>query len=105
MSKKAANTVSTKTRLLEATEVLFVEHGYEAMSLRQITLLAGTNLAAVNYHFGSKENLVNEVFRRRMDEMTQQNAAMVEQTAAAAESLRAQAARLSGLLTRFKLAA
>ncbi len=40
-----------------------------------------------------------------VDALTQQNAAMVEQTAAAAESLRAQAARLSGLLTRFKLAA
>ncbi|URI06982.1 methyl-accepting chemotaxis protein [Aquincola tertiaricarbonis] len=41
----------------------------------------------------------------QVDGMTQQNAAMVEQAAAAAESLREQAARLSGLLTRFKLAA
>ncbi len=35
-----------------------------------MTSQADVNIAAVNYHFGSKENLVNEVFRRRMDEMT-----------------------------------
>ena len=56
---------STKDRILGAAEELFAQHGFAATSLRQVT-----GLAAVNYHFGSKENLVNEVFRRRMDEMT-----------------------------------
>ena len=61
---------STKDRILGAAEELFAQHGFAAPSLRQVTGLAAVNIAAVNYHFGSKENLVNEVFRRRMDEMT-----------------------------------
>lgn len=61
---------STKERILGAAEVLFAQRGFDGASLRQLTTAAGVNLAAVNYHFGSKENLVNEVFRRRMDEMT-----------------------------------
>ena len=60
---------STKDRILGAAEELFAQHGFAATSLRQVTGLAAVNIAAVNYHFGSKENLVNEVFRRRMDEM------------------------------------
>jgi AcrR family transcriptional regulator len=63
---------STKDRILAAAEELFAQHGFAGTSLRQVTGRADVNIAAVNYHFGSKENLVNEVFRRRMDEMTQQ---------------------------------
>lgn len=61
---------STKDRILGAAEELFAQHGFAGTSLRQVTSQADVNIAAVNYHFGSKENLVNEVFRRRMDEMT-----------------------------------
>ena len=61
---------STKDRILGAAEELFAQHGFAGTSLRQVTSLAAVNIAAVNYHFGSKENLVNEVFRRRMDGMT-----------------------------------
>ena len=61
---------STKDRILGAAEELFALHGFAGTSLRQVTTQADVNIAAVNYHFGSKENLVNEVFRRRMDEMT-----------------------------------
>lgn len=61
---------STKDRILSAAEELFAQHGFAGTSLRQVTSQADVNIAAVNYHFGSKENLVNEVFRRRMDEMT-----------------------------------
>ena len=46
---------------------MFARHGFAGASLRQVTAAAQVNLAAVNYHFGSKENLVNEVFRRRLD--------------------------------------
>jgi len=62
---------STKERILSAAEMLFAQFGFAGTSLRQVTSRADVNLAAVNYHFGSKENLVNEVFRRRMDEMSQ----------------------------------
>ena len=63
---------STKDRILGAAEELFAQYGFSGTSLRQVTSRADVNIAAVNYHFGSKENLVNEVFRRRMDEMSAQ---------------------------------
>ena len=61
---------STKDRILHAAEELFAQQGFGATSLRQVTSRADVNVAAVNYHFGSKDNLVNEVFRRRMDDMS-----------------------------------
>ncbi len=61
---------STKERILSAAERLFAEHGFAETSLREVTSRADVNLAAVNYHFGSKSNLVNEVFRRRLDELS-----------------------------------
>lgn len=63
---------STKDRILHAAEDLFAQQGFAATSLRQVTSRADVNIAAVNYHFGSKDNLVNEVFRRRMDVMSAQ---------------------------------
>jgi len=59
----------TRTRILDAAEELFMLHGFEATSMRQLTAKAGANLAAVNYHFGSKDALVEAVFRRRLDLM------------------------------------
>ncbi len=61
---------STKQRILGVAEALFAEHGFAGTSLRLVTSQAEVNLAAVNYHFGSKDNLITEVFRRRMDEMS-----------------------------------
>jgi AcrR family transcriptional regulator len=60
---------STKERILGAAETLFARHGFAGASLRQVTAAANVNLAAVNYHFGSKDNLIEEVFRRRLDEL------------------------------------
>ena len=57
----------TRERILDVAERLFMAHGYDGTSMRQITGEAGVNLAAVNYHFGSKESLIQEVFRRRLD--------------------------------------
>lgn len=57
----------TKTRLLDAAERLFAERGFAATSLRAITAAAGVNLAAVNYHFRSKQALLEAVFARRLD--------------------------------------
>ena len=56
----------TRGRILDAAEVLFMEHGFDGTSMRMITSRAAVNLAAVNYHFGSKESLMQEVFRRRL---------------------------------------
>lgn len=60
---------STKQRILDAAEELFASHGFAGASLRQVTSAAQVNLAAVNYHFGSKENLINEVLRLRLDKL------------------------------------
>jgi len=59
----------TRTRILEAAEELFMQHGFGGTSMRQLTAKAGANLAAVNYHFGSKDALIEAVFRRRLDPM------------------------------------
>lgn len=59
--------LDTKERILDAAELLFAEQGFAATSLRAITSSAEVNLAAVNYHFGSKEALVAAVFSRRLD--------------------------------------
>jgi len=64
--------IDTRVRILDAAESLFTEQGFEATTLRQITGAAGANLAAVNYHFGSKEELIREVFRRRLTWLNQQ---------------------------------
>ena len=73
---------STKDRILGAAEELFAQYGFSGTSLRQVTSRADVNIAAVNYHFGSKENLVNEVFRRRMDEMTEKRLGALRQAVA-----------------------
>ncbi|MBF4135058.1 TetR family transcriptional regulator [Streptomyces albidoflavus] len=57
-------TSDTRTQLLNAAEHLFAEHGYRGTSVRAITRLAGANLAAVGYHFGSKAELMAAVARR-----------------------------------------
>ncbi|MEO5596658.1 MAG: TetR family transcriptional regulator [Lysobacteraceae bacterium] len=66
---------STKERILTAAETLFAQFGFAGTSLRQVTSEADVNIAAVNYHFGSKENLINEVFRRRLDELSEKRLA------------------------------
>lgn len=55
----------TKERILNEAEALFAQKGYHAVSVREITAAAECNLAAINYHFGHKENLYLEVFRSR----------------------------------------
>jgi AcrR family transcriptional regulator len=54
---------NTKARILKKAEELFAQKGYHAVSVREITTAANSNMAAVNYHFNSKKNLYMEVFR------------------------------------------
>ena len=60
---------STKTRILDAAEKIIAGHGAEKATLRSITAEAGVNLAAINYHFGSKDALLDELFARRVGPM------------------------------------
>ena len=57
---------TTREDLLDAAERLFALHGVNGTSLRAVTREAGANVAAVHYHFGSKEELLREVFARRL---------------------------------------
>jgi len=68
----------TRTRILDAAEELFMQHGFEGTSMRQLTARAQVNLAAVNYHFGSKDALIEAVFRRRLDPMNAERIAALE---------------------------
>jgi AcrR family transcriptional regulator len=69
---------ATKERLLDAAEALFMEHGFEGTSLRLITATAGANLAAANYHFGSKEAMFEAVLTRRLDPMNQERVELLD---------------------------
>ncbi len=69
----------TMQRILDSAERLFAEKGYSRTSLRAITSDAGVNLAAVNYHFGSKEELVRQVFQRKMAPLNRIRSDNIEQ--------------------------
>ena len=73
-----APTSDTRDRILDAAERLFVEHGFDGTSMRMITGAANANLAAVNYHFGSKDALVQAVFRRRLTALNQERLAELD---------------------------
>lgn len=57
---------ATRDSLLEAAAQVFAEHGYGAATVREICVRAGANIAAVNYHFGSKETLYAEVLKHAL---------------------------------------
>jgi AcrR family transcriptional regulator len=68
----------TKTRLLRMAERLFAEQGFDGVSLRKLTAAAGVNLAAVNYHFGSKEGLLTAIFESRCRPMNDERLRLLE---------------------------
>lgn len=72
----------TRERLLDVAERLFASRGFAATSVRRITREAACNLAAVNYHFGSKLGLYQEVFRRRLEAVRDQRLAAIRKAAA-----------------------
>jgi len=68
----------TKTQILDAAEKLFARQGFEATSLRAIIADAGVNLAAIHYHFRSKEGLVRAVLRRRLAPINEERIRQLE---------------------------
>ncbi len=71
--------IDTKQRILDTAERLFAERGYDAVSLRHIIAEAGVNLAAVHYHFGSKEDLLGEVVLRKIGPVNEARLAALDQ--------------------------
>ncbi|MGO4839574.1 TetR/AcrR family transcriptional regulator, partial [Rhizobiaceae sp. 2RAB30] len=62
----------TRERLMDVAERLFAELGYSNVSTRNIADEANANSAAVHYHFGSKDGLLDAVFRRRLDPLNRE---------------------------------
>ncbi|MGC7299776.1 TetR family transcriptional regulator, partial [Mycobacteroides abscessus subsp. massiliense] len=69
---------STDQRLLNAAERLFAERGVDAVSLRAIMAAAGTNVASVHYHFGSKERLIEALLDRYLDQIEKRRFALLD---------------------------
>ena len=67
-----------KRKLFDAATQLFAEKGFEAVSVRHITGLTHANIASVNYHFGSRENLLNLVMVRHLTPITEERLARIE---------------------------
>ena len=74
----------TRDRLLDEAERLFGERGIAEVSLREITSAADANIASVNYHFGSKDGLVRELFARRMGPLNDERLRSLDEVQAAA---------------------
>lgn len=72
MSNQFNDEQGTKFRLLRAAAQLYVEHGYEAMSLRMIAARAQANPALVSYYFGSKDALMRELMMAYLHRLNQE---------------------------------
>jgi TetR/AcrR family transcriptional regulator, regulator of cefoperazone and chloramphenicol sensitivity len=72
----------TRERLLDAAEKMFCRNGFEATSVRDLTTLAGCNVAAVNYYFGDKRRLYAEMFRRQVQSLVAQDFKVLEEVMA-----------------------
>lgn len=105
---------STRDKVLDAAEILFAEKGFDGTSVRAITEKAGVNLAALNYHFGSKSGLIEALFKRRIDPINKKRLEMLREFEAEAgispvslekilEAFLAPALRVSGRNTSGRL--
>ena len=62
----------TRDRILRTAERLFAERGFNGVSVRELAAAAGVNLALIGYHFGNKEGLLSEVYRRHCEPMIEE---------------------------------
>ncbi len=77
---------TTKNRILDAAERLFAARPYNEVSIRDLTTAANVSLAAVNYHFGSKQALLKAAFLRRMKELNRERLTLLAEAEARAGS-------------------
>lgn len=71
--------IDTKQKILDAAEELFGEYGYSATSMRHIISKAGVNLAAIHYHFGSKQELLDQAILRKAGPMNDRRLKLLDQ--------------------------
>jgi AcrR family transcriptional regulator len=95
MAMRETNTnpdsAQTRDRLVNAAERRFSEQGFRNASVRDITREASCNIAAVNYHFGGKNNLYRDVFLRRLREVRQRRLAALDAAVAGGEPIELEA--------------
>jgi AcrR family transcriptional regulator len=72
---------ATADRILDVAEEMFAERGYHAVSARSITRACDANIAAIHYHFGSKQVLLEEIFARRSGIINEARLALLAQCA------------------------
>ena len=77
--REAESAQATKDLVFETAERLFALHGFQKVSVRDITAEAGVNLASVNYHFGSKDALLFEIFRTRAGELNRERVRLLRE--------------------------
>jgi AcrR family transcriptional regulator len=82
IEQQAAPPVPARARLIAAGEKLFAEHGWNGVSIRTIAAAADVSLAALNYHFGLKENLLAEIFAARARPIAEERVRLLEQVEA-----------------------
>ena len=70
---------SVRERLVAAGEQLFAEHGWNGVSIRTIAAAADVSLAALNYHFGGKEQLLAEIFAARARPIAEQRVSRLDE--------------------------
>lgn len=80
-----SDSVETRETVLNTAERLFAERGIDGVSIRDITSKAKVNLAAINYHFGSKQELVKAIFKRRLLPLEQRRCELLEEAECKAE--------------------
>ncbi|MEM9281306.1 MAG: efflux transporter outer membrane subunit [Verrucomicrobiota bacterium] len=83
MSRQVQTPAETRDRILDTAESLFSDHGFRDVSLRRITREAEVNIAAVNYHFGSKEALIAEVLTRVVNPINRERLSLLDAAEAA----------------------
>lgn len=83
MSRIVPPAADTRARILDAAEGLIAESGFRGLSLREVTKRAGANLAAVNYHFGSRDGLIHAVLDRVITPINAQRLRYLDEAEAA----------------------
>lgn len=78
------SSAETRQRIIDAAEKLFAQRGIAAVSIRDITRAADVNLAAINYHFGTKNGLAAEVFKQFIDPLNARRLELLDEVEAKA---------------------
>ncbi|MGX9393895.1 TetR/AcrR family transcriptional regulator (plasmid) [Nitrobacteraceae bacterium UC4446_H13] len=91
----------TAARLVAAAEELFAQRGQENVSLRDLTNRAGVNVAAVNYHFGSKEALAEALHEKLAQRISEQRREALKELSKVQLNRRNRRAHLEALLRSF----